>query len=129
MRRHVLALLLLAACSSPKKKTPDGPPPDVGPRPVAVVSAHPLFARLEQPTLKNACKADGDCHTGGCSEEMCTAEEGVTGPCDVIDKSVLGGGPMRLRGGDVQLVPQRRPRARPRARLAPTENARRVSPA
>jgi eight-cysteine-cluster-containing protein len=91
MRRHVLALLLLAGCSSPKKKTPDGPPPDVGPRPVAVVSSHPLFARLEQPTLKNACKADGDCHTGGCSDEMCTAEEGVTGPCDVVDKTVLAG--------------------------------------
>jgi eight-cysteine-cluster-containing protein len=90
MRRHVLLLFVLAACPAPKK-APDGPPPDVGPRPVAVPTNNPLYARLEQPTLKNACKTDVDCKVGGCSDEMCTAEEGVTGPCDVIDKSVIAG--------------------------------------
>jgi len=90
MRRHVLLVCLFAACTTPKK-APDGPPPDPGPRPVAVPTNHPLYARLEQPSLKNACKGDGDCKVGGCSDEMCTAEEGVTGPCDVIDKSVIAG--------------------------------------
>src|SRR5262249_41845664 len=94
MRRHALLFVMAWAwaCASPApKKAPDGPPPDVGPRPVAVPVKHPLYARFEQPSLKNACKVDADCHTGGCSDEMCTAEEGVSGPCDAVDKSILAG--------------------------------------
>ena len=40
-------------------------------------------ATFEGPAFKNACAADADCKVGGCSSEICTAEEGVNSACVV----------------------------------------------
>ena len=44
----------------------------------------PLYDRYEGTGHDNACAADEDCHTGGCSGEVCSAEEGVVTTCELV---------------------------------------------
>ena len=110
LKRGVLALLLsgallggflhleqlatvLGGADAPRWVVVDGDslgttPVRIGPaaRPplrLAVPADHPLHDRFEGTSFANACSADGDCKKGGCSSEVCSAEEGVITTCDV----------------------------------------------
>ena len=85
-----LACLLVAiaawACTKSSNQTPSSP----ASQPVTTVedgSRSVLFPggepRFEGPTFKNDCTGDVDCKVGGCSSEICTAEEGVNSTCEV----------------------------------------------
>lgn len=50
-----------------------------------VAKDHPHHARFEGSAFANVCKVDSSCKTGGCSHEVCTAEEGVITTCEVLD--------------------------------------------
>jgi eight-cysteine-cluster-containing protein len=47
-----------------------------------VASSHPQYARVEGTSFQNGCSADAQCHTGGCSNEVCSAEQGVSSTCE-----------------------------------------------
>jgi eight-cysteine-cluster-containing protein len=103
---HALALLfLLTACACPQPSTTEEPAatsPELAPgtqpapapsttpapsagaaRTPAVAASDPLYSRVEGTTFQNACQADNQCFVGGCSSEICTAEEGVSGTCEM----------------------------------------------
>lgn len=102
MRALLPVLLLLGACNGrhdpdpnppaaePPALTPEAPaadaPASTEERTPRVSADHPLYARVEGASLKNDCAADAGCYVGGCSSEVCSAEEGVTTSCDVIEK-------------------------------------------
>src|SRR5688500_812622 len=68
------------------KPTPVEPAPGGGgdgDRTLAVAASDPLHARVEGTTFQNGCQSDGQCFVGGCSSEICTAEEGDSGTCDM----------------------------------------------
>lgn len=89
--------LTMAGCPRPSGPPPtsDGSPLDDGAEPppvqppaaeerkLAVPSDHPLFARFEGEGFANDCQTDAACHIGGCSSEVCSADEGVITTCDV----------------------------------------------
>jgi eight-cysteine-cluster-containing protein len=53
--------------------------------PVATVDPRdPLADRYEGTAFANGCSADGDCHTSGCSAEICSAEAGIASTCEGI---------------------------------------------
>jgi eight-cysteine-cluster-containing protein len=91
MRLAVTLLLLGAACSRPAA----GPAPQNGgggatttapvtaERTVVFPADHARHDVFEGPTFRNTCASDGECHAGGCSGEVCTAEEGVQTACVV----------------------------------------------
>ena len=60
-----------------------GAPAEGGDRTPAVAASDPLHARVEGTSFQNACQSDGQCFVGGCSSEICSAEEGVSGTCDM----------------------------------------------
>jgi hypothetical protein len=102
------ALLIGAACASPATPeggttppgggapaTPGEPAPEPGPAPEpdpggggadprseAVPSSHPQYERVEGTSFQNGCSGDGQCFVGGCSSEVCSAEEGVSSTCE-----------------------------------------------
>jgi eight-cysteine-cluster-containing protein len=41
-----------------------------------------MHARVEGTSFQNACTADAQCFSGGCSNEVCSAEEGVSSTCE-----------------------------------------------
>ncbi len=61
---------------------PTQPPPDADRTP-AVPDDHPMFGRFEGAGFPNDCQTDAACHIGGCSSEVCSADEGVITTCDV----------------------------------------------
>jgi eight-cysteine-cluster-containing protein len=63
---------------------PTAPPgPSAEARTPAVEGGHPLYARVEGTSFKNDCSADAQCQVGGCSGEVCTAEQGVNTTCEM----------------------------------------------
>jgi hypothetical protein len=94
----VLLLALACACSpaadgsggSPAPSSPEpapapAPSPDQGggdARPAAVPADHPQYARVEGTSFQNGCSADSGCFVGGCSSEICSAEQGVSSTCE-----------------------------------------------
>jgi hypothetical protein len=54
-----------------------------GDRTLAVAASDPLYARVEGTSFQNGCQSDGQCFVGGCSSEICSAEQGVSGTCDM----------------------------------------------
>ncbi len=103
----VLVGLLPAACDKKPDAPSERPPPHVDPPadpggdgPIApdpvpddptaqrvrvVPDGHPDFPRLEGEGYPNACSADADCHAGGCSSEVCSAERGVITTCEAVE--------------------------------------------
>jgi len=57
----------------------------------AVAPDHPLYARVEAPDRDNDCTADTGCFQGGCSSEVCSAEEGIITTCDAIEQPYPAG--------------------------------------
>jgi len=55
---------------------------DGGARAAAVPTSHPQYQRVEGTSFQNGCSADSKCFTGGCSSEVCSAEEGVSSTCE-----------------------------------------------
>jgi eight-cysteine-cluster-containing protein len=49
----------------------------------AVPPGSPHYDLFEGTSYKNDCTADKDCHAGGCSHEVCSAEGHVMSPCIV----------------------------------------------
>lgn len=41
----------------------------------------PNYSRVEGTTFANACQTDAECFTGGCSSEVCSAQQGVSSTC------------------------------------------------
>jgi eight-cysteine-cluster-containing protein len=94
---RILAVVLVAgACTCPPKAqestTPPPPPPATAPatqpaatpaRRPAVDRASPVWRRVEGDSLKNDCTSDAQCFVGGCSGEVCSAEEGVNTTCEM----------------------------------------------
>lgn len=79
----LLALFLLGCPKTtqrPDRPDPSPPPPAVGRAP-AVAKDHPLYARVEGTSFANDCSSDDKCVTGGCSAEVCSAEQ-VTTTCE-----------------------------------------------
>jgi eight-cysteine-cluster-containing protein len=70
----------------PEDAPDDGEPVPAGDgdRVPMVAEDHPLYDRLEGAGFGNDCEADTACHKGGCSGEVCSAEEGVNTTCDVL---------------------------------------------
>lgn len=102
VRALILATLVFpAACD--KKQPPaaddgvvtppgdEGGPPPAAVRKPAVAAGHALFDRFEGTGFPNDCKADADCHTGGCGGEVCSAEDGVNTTCEVLPVSLPEG--------------------------------------
>jgi eight-cysteine-cluster-containing protein len=90
----ILAALAAAACEKPTPP-PTGPttsPGDDGgtivTRIPAVPATHPLFDRFEGTGFANDCSADADCHPGGCSSEVCSADPGVVTTCIALPVSL-----------------------------------------
>ena len=83
--RPVGLILLWGACATSGRpaSSPKAPTAPAAARVKAVAADHPLYARVEGAKLKNACAADSDCHEGGCSREVCSAEAGVVTSCEV----------------------------------------------
>lgn len=93
-----LVLALVWACSpatdgaggSPAPSSPEpapAPTPQPDPaggeaRAAAVPAGHPQHARVEGTSFQNGCSADSGCFVGGCSSEVCSAEEGVSSTCE-----------------------------------------------
>src|SRR5262245_1992143 len=93
MRRLAILFCFTFGCTCPQKEGAASPPTTTPPptsqptpnepaRAAAVPRDNALFARVEGEGYKNDCKADGDCKIGGCSGEVCSAEEGVITTCD-----------------------------------------------
>ena len=80
MRSFLSLLLLASGCAGQSPKT-SGPEPSM--RVPAVPADSPHHDLFEGVGLKNACTQDSDCHVGGCSAEICSAEEGAVSPCIV----------------------------------------------
>jgi len=82
------AFFLLAACGSGQHsggggaQPPPPPPPVGGARTPLVPQSHSLYARLEGAQAQNACQTDAQCVKGGCSSEVCAAEQ-VTSTCEL----------------------------------------------
>jgi eight-cysteine-cluster-containing protein len=57
----------------------------------AVPAHHPLFDRFEGTGFPNDCQADSECHTGGCSSEVCSADPGVVTTCEALPVSLPAG--------------------------------------
>ena len=84
----MLGLLFLLACPKKSEQPPDRPdvpppppPPAATDRVPAVAQDHPLHARVEGTSFENDCTEDSQCVKGGCSAEVCSAEE-VTTTCE-----------------------------------------------
>jgi eight-cysteine-cluster-containing protein len=93
-------LLLVTSCSCPPAKEGDTtpstggaqptrpaptPPPaggDAEQRTPAVESSHGQYQRVEGTSFQNACTSDDQCAVGGCSQEICSAEQGVSSTCE-----------------------------------------------
>jgi eight-cysteine-cluster-containing protein len=95
MRLALAALLsipLLASCTrqAPRPVPANGGPGTTEAPATAAGARTPVFspgdarhAVFEGPSFQNACASDGECKVGGCSGEVCTAEEGVNTACMV----------------------------------------------
>jgi len=85
-----LALGLVVACDKgsqgPDPNTSGAPPPAAG-RTALVPQDHPHYARFEAPSAQNACDGDAACAKGGCSGEVCAAEQVIT-TCEVLDVQI-----------------------------------------
>jgi hypothetical protein len=64
-----------------KPEQPVQPPP--GERVAAVAKTDPLFERVEAASMNNKCAVDSECFRGGCSSEVCSAEDGVNTTCEM----------------------------------------------
>lgn len=64
----------------------DGPaqPPTPVTRTLVVAKDHEFHDRFEGSAFANDCKDDTACKTGGCSSEVCSAEEGVITDCEML---------------------------------------------
>jgi eight-cysteine-cluster-containing protein len=87
VRLFVFAFLAVA-CTCPGPPPPKVPvatpkPPLAQARTPALTPADPAYARLEGSGFGNDCQHDAACHVGGCSGEVCSAEEGVMSTCEV----------------------------------------------
>lgn len=108
MRIHLLPTALLLgvigamSCSCPPaSNTPSGssggsaapaPAPQPAPpaggggsddaRTPAVASSHAQYQRVEGTSFQNGCSGDDQCAVGGCSSEVCSAEQGVSSTCE-----------------------------------------------
>lgn len=91
-----LVALMLCACPKKDDRADDAaveavPAKDAAPAPeggdgertAAIKADDPLYARVEGTSFKNTCASDGACMTGGCSSEVCSAEEGVNTTCEM----------------------------------------------
>ena len=93
MSQRILLFLFLAGCSSGKGAPATTQPATTQPatlpaapsgaRTPAVAADHPLHPRVEGTSLKNGCTDDAACKVGGCSGEVCSAEEGAMTSCEV----------------------------------------------
>lgn len=89
----ISGLVALMLCACPKKDdraddaAVEAAPADAaaaaGERAAAVKADDPLYARVEGTSFKNTCANDSACMTGGCSSEVCSAEEGVNSTCEM----------------------------------------------
>jgi eight-cysteine-cluster-containing protein len=102
-----ILLVLSGACVCKHKSAETGPPPgapvpDV-PAPAtapaspgapartpAVPADHPERDLVEGKNFRNQCASDGECHIGGCSREICSAEAGVNSICIMKDWPTAG---------------------------------------
>jgi len=53
-------------------------------RSLVVPKDHEFHGRFEGSGFANDCKEDTECKTGGCSREVCSAEEGVITDCQML---------------------------------------------
>jgi eight-cysteine-cluster-containing protein len=104
MRIALAALLaaLSSTCTCPAEPAAPQQPPMTGPtapvdpiepaepgapadgdRVLAVPAGSPHHGRVEGTSFPNACQSDADCHVGGCSSEVCSAEPGVSSTCEM----------------------------------------------
>jgi eight-cysteine-cluster-containing protein len=82
----ILVLSFLFACPKRTETQADRadppPPPAATDRVPAVAKDHPLYARVEGTSFANDCTGDDGCMMGGCSSEVCAAEQ-VTTTCEM----------------------------------------------
>lgn len=99
MRSVAIWLVAAVACSStttppPQPQPQPQPPGDDQPAPPetrtpAITADHPLYARVEGAQAANDCTADSACVAGGCSAEVCAAEQ-VQTTCEARDWPTRG---------------------------------------
>ena len=86
-------LAVLAAGCEKNTQPPSGPGPgddggQVTARKLAVPATHPLYDRFEGIGFPNDCSADSQCLKGGCSSEVCSADQGVVTTCEALPISL-----------------------------------------
>lgn len=93
MLRLAFALVVatsLLGCDSSKNNPPgskSGPGAGSSRTPL-IHKNHALYARYEGLSQQNACQVDTDCHKGGCSREVCSAEPAVNTTCEVLEVKI-----------------------------------------
>lgn len=75
-----------AAGEQPTSEAPEAPENDgagepSGERVLLVDEDHDQFAHVEGTSYDNQCETDADCHVGGCSSEVCSADPEVVTAC------------------------------------------------
>lgn len=84
MRSSLYLLALLAACTTappPRADVAATAAPAAPARTPAVSKDSPNYDIFEGTSFKNGCATDADCHIGGCSHEVCSAETRVMSSC------------------------------------------------
>jgi len=82
--RGLLVVLFCVACPAPSHQQPEsGAPVTTAPPPLEPLFAEgdPHHGAFEAPELPNACAVDGDCHRGGCGDQVCSAQLDVMTIC------------------------------------------------
>jgi eight-cysteine-cluster-containing protein len=82
MRIVIVSLLAVACTSAPPPRGDVTPPSSTSTsRTPAVPKDSPHYDLFEGTSHKNDCTTDADCHVGGCSHEVCSAETRVMSSC------------------------------------------------
>jgi eight-cysteine-cluster-containing protein len=81
MRAFLFLCFALAACTTPPAQADVPATAAAAKRTPAVPKESPNYDLFEGTSHKNDCKADADCHVGGCSHEVCSADTRVMSSC------------------------------------------------
>jgi eight-cysteine-cluster-containing protein len=95
MRLAIFFALAFLACTTapaPRADVAAAAAPAAPARTPAVPKDSPNYDIFEGTSYKNACTTDADCHIGGCSKEVCSAEARIMSSCIVREDQPRGAG-------------------------------------
>ena len=83
----LILILLTPSCrTSPDAASSGAPlaPSAIGERTPALSPDNPLYDRFEGTAYANECTQDAQCHVGGCSGEVCSAQADIITTCEAV---------------------------------------------